>query len=281
VSQARAYGTPGPVGVALRIVVLLVVLLVTLLPIAWIVLTSFKPEREWVSDPPVWIPSEWTFESYERMWDDGGGRVLLNSSVIVTASTVLAMVIGCLAAYSFSRFRTGGRHIVTWILSVKFLPPVVFAVPLLIMFTDHGLYDRWLGLIILYTTFQLPFVVWMMKGFFDEVPRDIEESARVDGCSWLGTFWRFTIPLSAPGLVATAVLTFVFGWSEFFLPLVFANQDNYTMTVQLASYFSEAVGLEWGPQAALSVVGMLPLFVAAFAIQKFLIRGMTFGAVKG
>src|SRR5215207_6103048 len=139
------------------------------------------------------------------MWDDGGGRVLLNSAVVVTASTILAMVIGCLAAYSFSRFHTGGRHIVTWILSVKFLPPVVFAVPLLIMFTDYGLYDRWVGLIVLYTTFQLPFVVWMMKGFFDEVPRDIEESARVDGCSWLGTFWRFTVPLSAPGLVATAV----------------------------------------------------------------------------
>jgi multiple sugar transport system permease protein len=103
----------------------------------------------------------------------------------------------------------------------------------------------------------------------------------VDGCGWLGTFWRFSIPLTAPGLVATAVLTFVFGWSEFFIPLVFSNQDNYTLTVQLASYFSEAVGLEWGPQAALSVIGMFPLFVAAFAIQKFLIRGMTFGAVKG
>lgn len=276
-----ALGRIGVVGMVVRALVLLVVLLITLIPIAWIVLTSFKPEQEWVSDPPVWIPSDWTTSSYSKMWDDGGGQVLLTSVVVVTASTILAMLIGSIAAYSFSRFRTGGRHIVMWILSVKFLPPVVFAVPLLIMFTRADLYDRWLGLIILYTTFQLPFVVWMMKGFFDEVPRDIEESARVDGCGWLGTFWRFSLPLAAPGLVATGVLTFVFGWSEFFIPLVFANQDNYTLTVQLASYFSEAVGLEWGPQAALSVIGMFPLFVAAFAIQKFLIRGMTFGAVKG
>ena len=120
-----------------------------------------------------------------------------------------------------------------------------------------------------------------MKGFFDEVPVEIEESARVDGCSWFGVFLRFSVPLAAPGLVATAVLTFVFGWAEFFLPLVFAGQENYTITVQLSAYFSEAVGLQWGPQAALSVVGMVPMFVAAFAIQKYLIRGMTFGAVKG
>jgi multiple sugar transport system permease protein len=268
-------------GILPRLAVLIVALLVALLPIAWIVLTSFKPERQWISSPPVWIPSDWSFQSYRQMWRDGAGRALVNSLVVVVTSTMLAMVVGCLAAYSFSRFHTGGRHIVSWILSVKFIPPVVFAVPLLIMYTRYGLYDRWLGLIILYTTFQLPFVVWMMKGFFDEVPRELEESARVDGCSWLGTFWRFALPLSAPGLVATTVLTFVFGWSEFFVPLVFATQHNFPLTVQLGSYFSEAVGLQWGPQAALSVVGMFPMLVAAFAIQKFLIRGMTFGAVKG
>ena len=149
------------------------------------------------------------------------------------------------------------------------------------MYTDIGLYDSYLGLILLYTTFQLPFVVWMMKGFFDEVPLEIEESARVDGCSWLSIFLRFALPLAAPGLAATALLTFVFGWSEFFVPLVFANQEHYTVTVQLASYFSEAVGLEWGPQAALSVIAALPVILAALAIQKYLVRGMTFGAVKG
>ena len=180
-----------------RVLVFAVVLVITLVPIAWIVLTSFKPEGEWVSDPPVWIPSDWTVASYERMWDDGGGRVLLTSVVVV----------GDLDG-------PGHDHRLHRRLQLQPVPhrrpphrdvdPVGqvpaarrFAVPLLIMFTRVDLYDRWLGLIILYTTFQLPFVVWMMKGFFDEVPRDIEESARVDGCGWLGTFWRFSLPLSA------------------------------------------------------------------------------------
>jgi multiple sugar transport system permease protein len=262
-------------------VVLTVVLAFTLIPIAWIVLTSFKRQDEWVSDPPVWIPSDWSLESYRQMWDDGGGQALLNSLTVVGGSTVLAMAIGSLAAYSFSRFRTGRGHIVTWILSIKFLPPVIFAVPLLIMLTDTGLYDSYVGLLLLYTTFNLPFVVWMMKGFFDEIPVEIEESARVDGCSWLGVLFRFAVPMSAPGLVATALLTFIFGWGELFLPLVFTSQEHYPITVQLSSYFSEAVGLQWGPQAALSVLGFVPVFVFAFAIQKYLIRGMTFGAVKG
>lgn len=268
-------------GHGVRGAILLITLLVTLIPIVWLVLTSFKPEDQWVADPPAWLPRDWTASSYSQMWNDGGGQALANSLIIVGASTVAAMLIGSLAAYSFSRFRTGGRHVVSWILSIKFLPPVVFAVPLLIMFTDAGLYDTYYGLILLYTTFQLPFVVWMMKGFFDEIPLEIEESARVDGCSWLEVFTRFALPLSAPGLAATTLLTFIFGWSEFFVPLVFSSQDHYTVTVQLSSYFSEAVGLEWGPQAALSVVGALPVVLVAFAIQKYLIRGMTFGAVKG
>lgn len=283
IAGARARGRT-PTGVAVRLVraaLLLLVLAVTFVPLAWIALTSFKPEDQWVSDPPAWIPRDWSFASYSRMWEDGGDQALVNSLIVVCSATAAAMVIGSLGAYSFSRFRTGGRHVVSWILSIKFLPPVVFAVPLLIMFTDAGLYDSYLGLILLYTTFQLPFVVWMMKGFFDEVPLEIEESARVDGCSWLAVFLRFALPLTAPGLAATALLTFVFGWSEFFVPLVFANQEHYTVTVQLASYFSEAVGLEWGPQAALSVVAALPVIVAALAIQKYLVRGMTFGAVKG
>lgn len=265
----------------LRLALLLLAIAIALVPIVWIVLTSFKPEDQWVSDPPVWIPRDWSLDSYRRMWEDGGGRALVNSAFVVGVSTMAAMVIGSLAAFSFSRFRTGGRHVVSWILSIKFLPPIVFAVPLLIMFTDAGLYDRWLGLVLLYTAFQLPFVVWMMKGFFDEIPEEIEESARVDGCKWLGVFLRFAIPLAAPGFVATTLLTFIFGWSEFLVPLVFASQSNYPVTVQLASYFSEAVGLEWGPQAALSVVGVLPVVIMALLIQKFLIRGMTFGAVKG
>jgi multiple sugar transport system permease protein len=153
-------------------------------------------------------------------------------------------------------------------------------VPILIMFTHLQLVNTYLGLISLYTAFGLPFVVWMMKGFFDELPVEIEESARVDGCGWFGTFWLMALPLAMPGLVSTVLLTFIFGWSEYLFALIFAQQDHYTIPVQLSSYFSEAVGLQWGPQAALSVAGIAPIVVFSFAIQRFLIRGMTFGAVK-
>jgi multiple sugar transport system permease protein len=265
---------------AARLVVLGIIFVVTLVPVAWIVLTSFKPRSEWIHNPPVWIPSDWTFLSYRTMWNSGGGRALENSLIIVGTSTILAVAVGCLAAYSISRFRTGGDHTASWILSIKFLPAVVFAVPLLIAFTRLELVNTYKGLILIYTTFNLPFVVWMMKGFFDEIPGEIEESARVDGCSWFGTFWRIALPLAMPGFIATLLLTFIFGWNEFLFALIFTNQEHYTIPVQLSSYFSEAVGLEWGPQAALSVLGILPIIVFSFLIQRFLVRGMTFGAVK-
>ena len=265
---------------AVRLIVLGIVLFVTLVPVAWIVLTSLKPRDEWIHDPPVWFPSVWTVSSYREMWSSGGGLALKNSLIIVCTSTVLAIVLGSLAAYSLSRFRTGGDHVASWILSIKFLPAVVFAIPLLNAFTKVHLVDTYKGLILLYTTFNLPFVVWMMKGFFDEVPSEIEESARVDGCSWFGTFWRIALPLAMPGFIATLLLTFIFGWNEFLFALIFTNQEHYTIPVQLSSYFSEAVGLEWGPQAALSVLGIAPIILFSFLIQRFLVRGMTFGAVK-
>jgi len=262
------------------VVVLLVVFAFTLTPVVWIVLESFKPEAQWIHDPPVWWPSQWTVTSYASMWSAGGRTAVVNSLVIVGTSTVAAVAIGSLAAYSLSRFRTGGTHLANWILSIKFLPPVIFTVPILIMFTHLQLVNTYLGLIALYTAFGLPFVVWMMKGFFDELPVEIEESARVDGCGWFGTFLRMALPLAMPGLVSTVLLTFIFGWSEYLYALIFAQQDHYTIPVQLSSYFSEAVGLQWGPQAALSVAGIAPIVLFSFAIQRFLIRGMTFGAVK-
>ena len=265
---------------AVRLIVLGIVLFVTLVPVAWIVLTSLKPRGEWIHDPPVWFPSVWTVASYREMWSSGGGLALKNSLIIVCTSTVLAIVLGSVAAYSLSRFRTGGNHVASWILSIKFLPAVVFAIPLLNAFTKVHLVDTYKGLILIYTTFNLPFVVWMMKGFFDEIPAEIEESARVDGCSWFGTFWRIALPLAMPGFIATLLLTFIFGWNEFLFALIFTNQEHYTIPVQLSSYFSEAVGLEWGPQAALSVLGIAPIILFSFLIQRFLVRGMTFGAVK-
>ena len=282
-------------GFAARWAVLGLALFVFLTPVVWLVLMSFKPEDQWVSSPPDWIPNEWTIFSYQYLWDEGteartitggdaaggaGKNALFNSLIIVCSATAAAMLIGTLAAYSMSKFRTGGKNFALWVLSIRFLPPIIFTVPLLLIFNDIGLINTYHGLILIYTVFAIGFVVWMMKGFFDEVPRDVEESARVDGCSWFGTMWRISLPLVVPGFVAVLLLTFILLWTELLFAVIFLNQDKHTIPVELFAFFSASRGIAWGPQAALSIMAIAPILAFALLIQRYLIRGMTFGAVR-
>ena len=269
-------------------------LFVFLTPVVWLLLLSFKPEAQWTTSPPDWIPNEWTTFSYKHMWNTGAdagqtaagggggaGKVAIVNSLIITISaTAAAMIIGTLAAYSISKFRTGGKHFALWVLSIKFLPPIIFTIPLLLIFSDVGLVNTYQGLILIYTVFSIAFVVWMMKGFFDEVPRDIEESARVDGCSWFGTMWRISLPLVVPGFVAVLLLTFIFLWTELLFGVIFLSGDKHTIPVELFAFFTPNQGLKWGPQAAMSIMAIAPVLAFALVIQKYLIRGMTFGAVR-
>jgi multiple sugar transport system permease protein len=270
-------------------------LFVFLTPIVWLVLLSFKPEDQWVSSPPDWIPNEWTLFSWRFLFDEGteartitGGRsaggagtgVLINSLITVCSATAAAMIIGTLAAFSMSKFRTGGKNFALWVLSIRFLPPIIFTVPLLLIFNDLGLVNTYQGLILIYTVFAVGFVVWMMKGFFDEVPREVEESARVDGCSWFGLMWRISLPLVVPGFVAVLALTFILLWTELLFAIIFLEEDKHTIPVELFSFFSASRGIAWGPQAALSILSIAPVLAFAIVIQRYLIRGMTFGAVR-
>lgn len=266
---------------ALRYAVIAVALTVTLVPLLWILSTSLKGPDQWQHDPPIWIPSPFTFDNYRQMWSDGGAAALLHSCVTVGISTLAATALGALASYSMSRFRTGGRNFASWVLSVKFLPPAAFIVPMLTWFQTLGLLDSYLGLILIYTTFNLPFAVWMLKGFFDEVPVELDDSALVDGCSRLGVIWRITLPVAAGGLVTTLLLTLIFNWGEYLFALVLTRSDMYTIPVRLSDYFSEATGLQWGPQAALALVAILPIVAIAMFIQRYLVRALAFGAVKG
>ena len=258
---------------------MLIIVLVTFIPVAWIILTGFKSEPEYLHSPPIWIPREPTLDNYVEMWTDGGSRVLVNSFIVTIGGTLLALL-GVPAAYSLSRFRTGGQNFANWILSVKFLPAIVFSIPIAVMFQSLGLIDTHVGLILVYATFNLPFVVWIMKGFFDEIPRSLDESALIDGCSRLNALWRIILPLTAPGLVTTILMVFIFIWSEFLFALVLSQSDLFTVPVRLSQYYSEAVGLRWGPQAALATVAILPMIALALIGQRYIIRAMTFGAVK-
>jgi len=179
-----------------------------------------------------------------------------------------------------SRFNTGGDNFAYWILSIKFLPPIAFAIPISIMFANFNLIDTYTGLILVYTTFNLPFVIWILRGFIKEIPTDIDDAAMIDGCGRFQIIYKIIIPLLGPGLVTVTILTFIFVWSEFLFALILNNSDLYTVPVRLSQYFSEAVGLRWGPQSALATISIIPMILMAFIGQNYIVRALTFGAVK-
>lgn len=265
---------------ALRYIVVGFVVVLTLIPVAWIFLTAFKPKPEWLSNPPIWIPSEISWTNFSMMWADGGARAFKNSLVVGVTSTILTMFFGFLAAYSISRFRTGGKNFANWILSIRFLPPIAFIVPLTVMYKPLGLLDSYPGLIVTYTAFNLPLAVWVLVGFVDQIPTDLDEAALLDGSGRLYMMWRIILPLAAPGIVTTALLVFLFIWGEFALAFVLTQSELYTIPVRLAQFYSEARGLKWGPQSAMAMVAIIPVVLVALLGQRYVVEALTRGAIK-
>lgn len=270
----------------LRYVVLAIVLIFCLFPIFWVIATSLKLPGEYLRNPPVWIPQEPTFNHYGAVMAQRGSLALKNSVIIASGATILSMLVGSLAAYSLARFNTGGRHFAFWLLSQRMMPPVVLIVPFFLLLRELGQINPALGLdshaalIVLYTVFNLPFVIWMMRSYFDAVPAEIEESALVDGATRLGSFWSITLPLAVPGLIATGAFTFIFSWMEFLFAVVFTRTKAVTLPVAIAG-FSGSQGSNWGQASALAVVAMLPVFAVALLVQRHFVRGLTLGAIRG
>jgi multiple sugar transport system permease protein len=250
-----------------------------LFPIVWISLTAFKTSDEFLVSPPVWFPHHPSFFYFKNVIASGGLTALKNSLIISTSATALSLFIGSMAAYGLGRFRVGGDNLPFFILSQRFMPPVAVIFPFLLFFKVLGWMDTYQALILVYLTFNLPYAVWMMRGFFMEIPREIEESALVDGCSALGAFWRIALPLVTPGLVATGVFCFIFAWSELFFAVCITRTDAVPLSVHLPYYFGKYT-VFWGEIGAMSIIAMLPLFVMSFVVQRFLVRGLTLGAVK-
>lgn len=256
----------------------------TLLPLAWLFGTAFKLPRDYTADPPQILPSEWSMDGFNNAFGNfKAGSYLWNSIQITAGSTALAIVVGLLAAYSFSRFRfRGSRSASLALLGLRMFPVVALAIPLFIILKTLGLLNSLLGIILAMQLIQLPYVVWMMKGFFDDLPVELEEAGQVDGCTRLGAFWRIVLPLMAPGIVATATFAAVLAWNEFFLPLLLTQTDK-TQPVPLlvASFVDPAKGTLWAEISAVSIVGILPVLAFSLMMQRFLVRGLTGGAVKG
>ena len=283
---ARMVRRRRPLLMALRIAVLLLAAAFFLLPVIWMVLTSFKMPGEYLHRPPIWIPRNPTLNHYRLALDSGGRLAVENSLVIASCATVISLLVGTLAAYSISRFETGGRHLSFWLLSQRMMPPVVVIVPLFLMLRDVGKINPNFGLdtrfsmIAIYTAFNLPFVVWMMRSYFDGVPLELEESAMVDGCTRLGVFWRIALPLSLPGLIATGTFAFIFSWTEFLFAVVLTRTQATTLPVAIAGY-TGTQGSSYGQASALAVVATVPVFVLSLLVQRHFVRGLTLGAVRG
>jgi multiple sugar transport system permease protein len=280
VRRRKRPGTRQRLRLALRFVAAIAVTLIFLFPIYWLFMISFKTAEEIYSYPPKWLPSHFGLGSYLVLFRDGDAVTVWNSLVIASSSTVIAMFLGTICAYSLARFRTGGKDLANWIISQRMVPPIAVVFPIFLLYVWLGWVDTYVGLILLYTAFNLPYVIWMMRGYIQDIPLALEESALVDGCTRWEVLRKVVLPMSRSGLLATAIFTFVFAWNEFLFALVLTRTEVATYTVQVTHYFGGQSNF-WAKISAMSVLGTVPIFIVVAFMQRFLVRGMSLGAVKG
>lgn len=260
--------------------------LTILLPILWTLRTSFG-SRDLAYDPGRFRFSP-TLDNYQKIFvDQSFQKYLWNSFWIGAMTALICLAVGSLAAYSIARFRTGGTALSLTILGTQMLPPVTLVIPLYLIIRNRvelfgleiSMIDKGWTLVIVYLSFNLPFVVWILIGFFQSVPKEIEEAARVDGASPFQAFWQIVIPVSLPGLLAAGVFAFVLAWNEFLFALILTGRESRTMPVALASLMTSQ-GNQVGAICAAAIAMMIPIVLLTWVIQRFLVRGLTFGAVK-
>lgn len=269
----------------LKYALVLIAVVAALTPVYWMITISLKSDVDQFAVPPRWLDFVPTLVHFKDAFlARSFGQYLVTSGIVAATSTVCALVLGTLAAYALARFRLPRKldtRLALWILSTRMFPPIVTAIPLFLMMRDLRLLNTKASLIIVYTAFNLPFVVWMMRGFFMEVPREMEEAARVDGDSRIGALWRVVLPLVVPGLAATAVFCLIISWNEFLFALVMTQTDAaMTLPVGIAGRVTQ-YEIKWGVMSAAGVVAMLPILVFAMSVQRYLVRGLSLGAVKG
>jgi multiple sugar transport system permease protein len=266
-------------GVAIAAV--LVIIVVALTPYIWMFLTSFKNRLEVQADKPVWTFSP-TIEHYGDVFIDKKYLPLVwNSVFIATGTTILSLLIGIPAAYVFARARFRGKEdLFFFFLTTRMAPAISVVVPMYLLFNKLGLLDTRIVVVLAHSTFNLSLVVWMMRGFFADIPPQMDEAAQLDGHTRAGAFVRVILPLAAPGIAATAVLCFILSWNEFLYAFILASFESRTLTVGIPGLVTPH-GTLWGQVAAVAVVATLPIILFTIVVQRHLVRGLTFGAVKG
>lgn len=292
-----------------RHILLIIWAIFALFPTFWMVSTSFKDAAEWITWPPHWLPQEVTLLNYRQIFAFGGTETRLSRSatdhafgiwkalgdslLVCTLSSLAALFLGTFLAYCVSRFGVGGKNFRYAVLTIRMVPPIVIAIPILMYYailipytTEHvfgtriSLYDTYVGLGLLYTVTPLPFVIWMMLSFIDEVPDTLEHAARLMGAGRLYTLRRIVLPLVASGMVVTFLFIFILNWSEFLLALTLTQPGVSTLPVLLNKFQSAVEGRLYGPQAAIGTVITLPVLILGILIQKHLVKGFSFGMIR-
>ncbi len=275
---------------------ILMLVFAVLAPFVWMVISSVSPQIELTNTPPHWFPENFTLFRYEALlFGPKAGQTmpvavgkfvsaLLNSLVISSATTLVCMVAGSLAAYAFARLSIPGRQqFLVGILSAQMLPVIVIIIPLYVAMQALNpvlhLMDSWHGMVLLYSGFLLPTVIWIMDSYFQTIPHELEDAAMIDGCTQFGALLRVVIPLSGPGLVAVGAFTFLSSWNEFQMALVFTASQAKTITVTVTE-FSTQFGVDYGLMTTGGVVGSIPPLILAFLLQRYIVAGLTSGAVK-
>jgi multiple sugar transport system permease protein len=284
--QAKTFGMADLVRYTLAIALLVFFLF----PIYWMITTSFKAPPDILTRPPKWVFQP-TLSNYVYAFEEADFALFIKNTLIVSLiSTALVIVLACLASYSFARYNPGEGHLMFFILTTRMMPAIAVIIPFFVIFRAIGetaigeaLFlglDKQGTLVVCYTVFNLPFAIWLLHSFFQDIPVELEDSARLDGYSRLQVLRRVVLPLAAPGIAVTAIFCLIFSWNEFLFAFLLSRDVARTITVGVAGFWTQR-GILWGPLSAAATVCVLPMLVFALILQRYIVRGLTFGAVRG
>ena len=264
-------------------VILIISAILALIPLGWVVSTSMKPVQEVFVNPPKWIPDNPTLSNYENvLLNSNIPRAFYNSLVVGMGVAILALLLGGASGYAFSRFKfRGSKFLSLFMLTSQMLPVTVLMIPMFYMGNNLGILDRKIALVFAHLVIAMPLVTWMSKGYFDGIPAEIEEAARIDGCGTLRTLWSIVLPLLRPALAATGIYAFVSSWNEFALANVLTRSINSRTVPITLSEFSTFFRVNWGDTMAAAAIITIPVVIVFMALQKHFVAGLANGAVKG
>ena len=264
-------------------------MLVMCLPGLWVVLSAFRPNREILAKPAVWVPQDLSFANFGMIFGTGGNQVAIpvlsyfsNSMIIAMTSTVIALLVGMSGGYAFARFRfTGKNGLFLGLMLSRAVPGIALSLPVFMIWSKLGLIDAKAGLILVYVALNVPFTIWLIDGFFRQIPKEMSEAAQVDGCTRWQAFWKIEFPLARSGIASAGVFAFLTSWNEYALASQLTRStDSKTLPVGLMDFTAQFT-IDWAGMSAMAVIIIVPALILTFLVQKHLIAGLTFGGVKG